>query len=564
MKRAVKQSTMTNLINFGSILIMAFAGVLFFYTANLNSRVNTANADRFSLTENANRFMNGSSYLTDEVRAYAATANEDHFDNYWNEINNLKNRDIGVANMKEIGITPSEQELINQMSGLSNNLVPLESAAMDKVKAGDMGGAAEDVFGEAYESTILQIQALKNEFLTVIGDRTLKDVVALQKRALTAEVVTGVFIGILVVLQLFSQYVIRRRLLAPMLIIQKEMMEFSKGNLHSDFSLQADTSEIGMLIDSIIKSKRELVRYIGDIENITGEMAKGNFDIHVAQPFIGDFRKIEESITDMTTAVSTALAQIDATSLQVERSANQVSGGAQVLASGGAEQASSVEELSALVQEILSYGKKNSDNAVKAKELSELSAGIINRGNEDMQLLNGAMGEIKEKSAEIHKIIKLIEDIAFQTNILALNAAVEAARAGAAGKGFAVVADEVRNLAGKSADAAKNSTLMIQSSVSSVDEGMRLADKTAKVLHSAVDSAMQTTALITDISQATAEQAVYLEQASDGINQISAVVQTNAAASEESASASVELLARAAETKALVAGFRLKNSHDKP
>lgn len=561
MKRAVKQSTMTNLINFGSIFIMALIGVLFFYTANLNSGVNMANEDRFSLTENANRFMNGSSYLTDEVRAYAATGYQIHFDNYWNEINNLKNRDIGVANMKDIGITPSELELIEQMSGLSNNLVPLESAAMDKVKAGDMsGGAIGDVFGETYESTIGQIQALKSEFLEVIDERALNNVHNMQKRTLTAEIVTGVFIGILVLLQLFSQYVIRCRLLAPMLTIQKEMMEFSKGNLHSDFVLEADTSEIGMLIDAINKSKQELVRYIGDIESLTGEMAKGNFDIYVAQPFIGDFRKIESSIADMTTAISTALYQIDVTSFQVEHGAGQVSGGAQVLASGSAEQASSVEELSALVQELLAYGKKNAGNAVRAKELSDLSTGIITRGNEDMQLLNGAMGEIKEKSAEINKIIKLIEEIAFQTNILALNAAVEAARAGAAGKGFAVVADEVRNLAGKSADAAKDSTRMIQSSVSSVDEGMRLADKMAKVLLSAVDSAKQTTDRITDISQATAEQAVILEQASDGINQISAIVQTNAAASEESASASAELLARAADAKALVAGFKLKKS----
>lgn len=559
MKQAVKQSTMTNFINFGSILLVALVGVLFFYTAVLNGKGEVANANRFSLTENANRFMNGSSYLTNEVRAYAATADEKHFDNYWNEINNLKNRDIGVANMKEIGITPTEQDMIDQMSSLSNNLVPLESAAMDRVKAGDMSGAIEDVFGESYEKTIGQIQTIKSDFLKVIDSRALKAVVDLQNRTRLAETVMGIFIGMLVLLQLLSQYVIRRKVLAPVITIQKEMMEFSRGNLHSDFALEGDTSEIGMLIDSILKSKRELVHYIGDIEKMTGEMARGNFDVQAAQPFIGDFSKIEESITAMTSDISTALSQLNATSVQVANGATQVSGDSQVLASGSSEQASSVEELSAEIQEILVYGKKNSEHALEAKRVSDVSTTIINKSNEDMQQLMGAMGEIKEKSAEINKIIKLIEDIAFQTNILALNAAVEAARAGAAGKGFAVVADEVRNLAGKSADAAKSSTSLITSSVSSIDQGLRFADETAKGMLGAVTSARQTTELITEISKATAEQSVFLEQVSTGLNQISAVVQTNAATSEESASASEELLGQAAAMKTLISRFKIKN-----
>lgn len=559
MKQAVKQSTMTNFINFGSIVLVVLVGILFFYTAVLNGKGEVANADRFSLTENANRFMNGSSYLTNEVRAYAATADEKHFDNYWNEINNLKNRDIGIANMKGIGITPAEQDMIDRMSSLSNNLVPLESAAMDKVKAGDMSGAIEAVFGGSYEKTIGQIQTIKSDFLKVIDTRALKAVVDLQSRTRLAETVMGTFIGMLVLLQLLSQYVIRRKVLAPVITIQKEMVEFSKGNLHSDFDLKGDTSEIGMLIDSILKSKRELVHYIGDIEKMTGEMAKGNFDVQATQPFIGDFSKIEGSITAMTNDISSALLQLNATSARVASGATQVSGDSQVLASGSSEQASSIEELSAEIQEILIYGKKNSEHALEAKRASDASMSIINKSNEDMQQLMGAMSEIKEKSAEINKIIKLIEDIAFQTNILALNAAVEAARAGTAGKGFAVVADEVRSLAGKSADAAKNSTSLITSSVTSIDQGLRFADKTAKELLGAATSARQTTELITEISKATAEQFTFLEQVSTGLNQISAVVQTNAATSEESASASEELLGQAAAMKTLISRFKIKN-----
>lgn len=558
MKKAMKQSTMTDLINFGSILLVLIVGSLFLYTVYLSAEVSTANSNRFSLTENANRFMNGSAYLTSEVRAYATTADEKHYDNYWNEVNNLKNRDIGVANMKEIGITTAEQDMIDRMSALSNNLVPLESAAMDKAQFGNTSSAREDVFGDSYESTVGQIQTIKSEFLQELGDRTLKEVTDLQKKVLAVEIITGVFVMLLVLLQLFSLYVIRHRVLAPVIAIQKEMLEFSKGNLHSNFALEADTSEIGMLIDAIITSKRELVRYIGDIESITGEMAKGSFDVHVSQPFIGDFKKIEESIAAMTTDISMALLQLNAASDHVSKEAHQVSGNAQLLASGSAEQASSVEELSSTVQEILSYGKKNSNSAMQAKEMSSVSSRIISKSNEDMQRLMGAMNDIKAKSMEINKIIKIIEDIAFQTNILALNAAVESARAGSAGKGFAVVADEVRNLAGKSADAAKSTTALILSSVTAIDQGIHFADETAKELLGAVDSAEQTTDLITKISQSTSEQASFLEQVSTGLNQISGVVQTNAATSEESASTSEELLSQASTMKLLTAKFKPK------
>lgn len=564
MKKAMKQSVLTNILNFATILLVLGIGFAFFYTSYLSNNVNTANSDRFALTENANRFMNGSAFLTSEVRAYAATGNQKHYDNYWNEVNVLKNRDIGVQNMQKIGITPSEQDMIDEMSALSNNLVPLESAAMDKVKSGNTLAAIEDVFGNDYETTIAQIQLLKNNFLITLDARALQNVQNIQSQTSLMMIITGVLIIILVLLQIINIYIIRTKVIKPIIAIKNEMLEFAKGELHSTSFLQSDTSEIGMLIDAVIKSKKELTLYIHDIERITSEMSNGNFDISTSQPFIGDFKKIEETIIAMALKISSTLYKIDIASAQVSNSSIQVSHGSQILAQGATEQTGYIDNLLESIREVTTYVEKNADNAIQADKTATVSTNMVSESNNHMRQLLGAMDDISTKSVEINKIIKAIEDIAFQTNILALNAAVEAARAGTAGKGFAVVADEVRSLASKSADAAKSTATLIQSSVSSINQGVEFANETANKLSGAVDSFEETTKLIAKISVATNEQANSLKEITSDISQISSVVQTNSATSEESAAASEELSSQAVLMSDLISKFKLKDTsvHD--
>jgi len=200
---------------------------------------------------------------------------------------------------------------------------------------------------------------------------------------------------------------------------------------------------------------------------------------------------------------------------------------------------------------------RNASSASNANQLANAAYGEVKRGNESMQKMISAMTEISDSSSEIGKIIKTIEDIAFQTNILALNAAVEAARAGAAGKGFAVVADEVRNLASKSAEAAKNTTALIESSANSVKYGTEIANQTAQSLSEIIDGVSKTSDLIGEISRATNEQATSINQVTLGVDQISAVVQNNSATSEESAASSEELNNQAQMLKTLVGKFKI-------
>ncbi|MEG2769394.1 MAG: methyl-accepting chemotaxis protein, partial [Oscillospiraceae bacterium] len=243
---------------------------------------------------------------------------------------------------------------------------------------------------------------------------------------------------------------------------------------------------------------------------------------------------------------------------QVASGSDQVSSGAQALSQGATEQASSIEELSATIQAVSNQIKDNANNAKMASELSSMAGKEVQNGNEHMQSMIVAMEDISSTSNKIGKIIKTIDDIAFQTNILALNAAVEAARAGSAGKGFAVVANEVRNLAGKSAEAAKNTTSLIESSINAVANGTKIADETAMSLKVVVEKSNLVLQKVEEIAEASAEQANSVVQITTGVDQISAVIQTNSATAEESAAASEELSSQSQMLKDLVGKFTLR------
>ena len=228
------------------------------------------------------------------------------------------------------------------------------------------------------------------------------------------------------------------------------------------------------------------------------------------------------------------------------------------MAEGSTEQASAIQQLSAALVELTNHVQQNAENAREGSGMSAEAGQGVNESNKDMQKLMDAMGEIEASANEINKIIKTIDDIAFQTNILALNAAVEAARAGSAGKGFAVVADEVRNLAAKSAEAAKNTTELIESTVNAVNNGTRLANETAQALDNVVKKATVVNTKIQEIASVCEEQANAIQEINVGIDQISSVVQTNSATAEQSAAASEELSSQANMVKDLVGQFRLR------
>lgn len=558
MKKATNQSTLTMILNVGSIVALLFMLLLLIAYSSVSNRLDTANTDRFELTYNANRFMNGSAYLTNEVRAYSATGNQTYYDNYWNEVNNLKNRDIGVSAMQEIGITASEQGMIDSMYALSNQLVPLEEQAMEQVQVGSQDAAVNYVYGEEYCSSIAKINMLKEDFLEALNARTLREVDSLSRTSLIIRILMAIALVMVGTFQVLSMRVIRKRILRPVIAVRDQMGELSQGNLSKEFPWEPDTSEIGMLIASIHETKQELKKYIYDIDHTLSQMAQGNMNLMVSDSYRGEFLPIQNALRQILDALNEALRHIHQTAQDVSAESERVSSGAQTLSEGAVRQASTVEELSAGIQDISGEVNHTSADADKARKFSMEAEVQLKVCSQKMGALSTAISDISESSRQINGIIKTIEDIAFQTNILALNASVEAARAGAAGKGFAVVADEVQRLASKSAESAKNITELIESSVQLVQYGTSLSNETTTALSLVVVSARQSADLVDQIAESAKQQSESLMQLTEGMESISGVIQTNAATAQESASSAAELHQQAEKLKISVQRFQLR------
>ena len=335
--------------------------------------------------------------------------------------------------------------------------------------------------------------------------------------------------------------------------------KLSEGNLHDAVEVSKTKDEVGILTHALSKTIQSFCNYIDNISYVLGNMDKGNLDIKIDLEYAGDFQPIKSSLTNTINAFNKALLGINESAREVASGSDQVSSAAQALAQGTTEQASSIEQLSSTISEISQQVKESASDAKKANEVAEKAKEQMLEGSKMMSEMISAMEKINNSSGEIGKIIKTIEDIAFQTNILALNAAVEAARAGQAGKGFAVVADEVRNLAEKSAQATKSTTALIEGSIQAIEDGTEIARNTSSALEMIVESANQTADFMNSIASTADKQATAVSQVTLGIEQISAVVQTNAATAEETSASSGELSKQAKILKELVMKFQLND-----
>ena len=373
--------------------------------------------------------------------------------------------------------------------------------------------------------------------------------------ALALVVVGTIIIGL--ALTLF----IARCILSPVKEIEAAALKMGQGDFDIEISYQSK-DELGVLADQMRDLTRRIHTIIDDENAFLAKMADGDFTVDSTCPdqYIGTFQPLLHSFLGISDRLNQTMSQISTASDQVSSGADQVANGAQVLAQGSTEQASSVEELAASINDISQQVTQNAESARNASSKAREVGDSMTQCNSKMQEMIDAMAEINDSSQEISKILKTIEDIAFQTNILALNAAVEAARAGTAGKGFAVVADEVRSLAAKSDQAAKATKALIERSVQAVENGTQIANETADSLLSAVEGAQDMGRIVDQISTASDHQADAIDQITLGIDQISSVVQSNSATSEESAAASQELSSQAQVMKGLVSTFRLKDS----
>ena len=343
------------------------------------------------------------------------------------------------------------------------------------------------------------------------------------------------------------------------------LKKLSKGELRCDMTVDEPgehMEDIYMMFSEISTDMHSSIdairRYIDEMTHHLGRLAQGDLTEEIVSEYMGDFASLKESINYIVASMNSVFSEIIVSADQVAAGTNQVSDGSQEISQGATEQASAIEQLTASVSQIAEQTKQNAVNANEANRISKGAQETAMEGNAQMKELQLAMTEINESSVNISKIIKVIDDIAFQTNILALNAAVEAARAGAHGKGFAVVADEVRSLAARSANAAGETAALIQQSMNKVEAGAVLTDATAKALDNIVSSVQRTVELVAKITEASGGQATSIAQVDKGIEQMSIVVQTNSATAEQAAAASEELSSQAQMLKDMIARFQLK------
>lgn len=558
---AKKENQSTKAKRYAKQTILTLGIAIFFVIATIGtSNWLMAKKDaHYNLVNNAYSFWQASQYLTSEARNYIITGKRTHYDNYINEVNVAKRRDIAKEAMYEIGLSETEKMLIEQMGNISDTLVPLEEEAMDAVLViGNFETARQILYGEEYSNGLLEIEDNMMQMFSEIEVRMERETnhIYLIMIVFSAATIFCMLCVIWVLLVLIK--FIMRELLDPILKIKDAMVLVSEGNLSEQLELEVDDTEIGALTKAIRDTKTFLKELISEMTEKLVKMAEGDFTEELQKEYIGEFAPIKEAINRIIKDLSGMLYTLQDVSEQVNQGASQLAKASEDLAEGNTNQASIVEELAASMITMEETVRKNVEEAKITSETAQGAGAALIVTNQKLEELKSAIGIINDRSTQIGEIIQVINEIASQTNLLALNAAIEAARAGEAGRGFAVVADQVKRLANQSSEAASGTTVLIQGTIDSVNTGIRLADEVAVSMDGVMEGARMATNAMEEMAGTLEGNLLSIQEINQAVNQVASVVENNSATAQETAATSEQQSAQVDTLNQMVMRFKLK------
>ena len=513
---------------------------------------------RSAISDELNRLSLKTYEAAMQLRSYCSTSSEDALNTYLSVTKTVDANGLS-ADISSLEHADNLTDGLGKYISAVNSVLNSCTSAYDLISSGDTASAQAALFSNDFNDSLLVVLNTGDALMGAVDSYLSPQLDTYHFLHQLFSSLTIVSLVVVSAIQLFLVIYTSKAMLKPVRLIRDELINFSQGNYSSDFDIREDDSDIGQLSAAINATKRLLHKMTEELSWLLDQIAQGNVSFYIALEYVGEFQAIKTAMNTILEENNLEFGKIRGSADSISAAADEMSQASIKVAQGGQEQSESIGNLSGSVSDIFAKITANASNAQTASDHSKKAAVSLEKGRSEMAALMDAMKEIESTSHEINKIVRTIEDIAFETNILSLNAAVEAASAGDAGRGFGVVADQVHTLAGTVAEAVKNTTELIEKSVAAVNKGVHHATETAKTMKAIVEDSQYSNDAVVQIAAAAAEEKEAVQEISTQVQRIEDVIHSNNTAAQQSAAAAEELAGQASMLRQIMERYQLRD-----